>query len=580
MGWWTLERRMRLSFLGIALTSTFFALLFYSIEVKRSISQQLAADGQRNLQHAMSQVELQTLQISDLSNWISHNEDILALLARPAETANAYNLQFHNVVSELDRQLSYRPVSRYLQSLFLCGANGLDIRNGSESALVPAETVTRLIQNTGYDTTHWGGRIENTALFTQERYVIPYCCPIRDNAGEPLGWVIALFSEGLFSSQYNGLLPRSPDQACLYNGRGELLCGTVPDPSRRELLLSCDSPSNGWRMELRPAETAAMQQRRTLISTACFFSALLLGLASLVGLQLTRILTAPIVRIIAYVHQISAGRFAAHPRRPTKTELDELENSIADMADSIQRLMAQEQERQQLEIRVLQAQMNPHFLYNTLNVIRLMATMQGKKSISSMIDALSHILHANLSLRASTIPLEQELALLESYMYIQNISQKGRLQWRFDGVPADLRSQLVPKFLLQPLVENAITHGFSDTAGGCIEITGTREKDRLLLAVHDNGCGIPPERLAALNDALRNPPGEDHAVGEPSSPFEISQAVPSHGVALQNVQRRIRLHYGERYGLQIGSPQNDGCTVRISLPYADPKEELICSMES
>lgn len=94
--------------------------------------------------------------------------------------------------------------------------------------------------------------------------------------------------------------------------------------------------------------------------------------------------------------------------------------------------------------------------------------------ISSMIDALSHILHANRSLHAATIPPEQELNLLESYMDNQNISPKGRLQWRFDGVPEALYSQLVPQFLLQTLTENTITHGFSNAAGGCIEIKKAR----------------------------------------------------------------------------------------------------------
>lgn len=558
----SLKRRLISSFLLITLLPVLAGLgLFYWITAGNT-RQQLLQRSQRDLEQVMHQVQAQVDQVSDLMNWITHNTEIQQLLRRPQEQANQYDVVFHTVITSLEEQLSYRALNPYLQSLFLRGANGLDIRAGSEASLNSEQSIYALLHETSYDATYWGGRRQNTAMFTQQANTIPYCYPIYDNDGALLGWVAALFSEELFTDQYEGFTDGANAPACLYNGNGELLCGSRIAERNQGAVVENESAVNGWMMQIYILKATLRQLRIALLATVALLGGLIIVSLTILSWWMNRMLVRPIDRMTRQVNLIAAGQFQPLERRPEVTELDELGNRILDMQQDIQRLMEQErqreQDKQQLEIQVLQSQMNPHFLHNTLNAIKIMAAMQGKKSISTMIEALEKILHANLLTRQACVTVEQELELLKSYMYIQNIRQKGRLQWKVDGVDPSLMQQQIPKFLLQPLVENAIVHGLPEPVdNGCITISGTHNRHSMRLIVQNNGVGMTGEQLEKLRAQLKA--------------ADVAQETHGHGIALCNVQRRIQLHYGSQYGISVQSTAGKGCRVQVVLPYNESK---------
>ena len=558
----TLKQNMLKSFFIVAIIPIMITLSYYYIGQQKSLHQMLQEEGDRDLSHTMRQVEAQVSQVSDFVSWALNDEDILSLLERDAMEANRYDMQYHQVISYLVEQLSYRPVSQNMRAMFLIGENGLDIRSGSEASLVSETTLSQL-KHAAYDTTYWGEGMVNTTPFTLPGTVVPYCHPIVNSNGEQLGVLIMLFSDNVFLSCYDGLLLESTNVVKLYNGNGALMCGGEDAQGDQMLDLTHESYVTGWRMELSIAESVLVQQNHMLFTTVLLFGGVMLLITMLVSWWLTRTLVAPINRIIARVHLISQGEFQSIARREEKTELDYLENSILDMQDNILRLMEQERQReadkQQMEIRLLQEQMNPHFLYHTLNTIRLIATMQGKQSIAKMTETLIQLLRANLSLHDSEVSVAQELDFLESYMYIQNISQKGRLQWSYAAIPPELLQQKVPKLILQPLAENAIAHGFSgQTDIGIITLSGEKRGNGMIIRMKDNGAGLTAERLAEVQRSLQNP---DVA--------PAAETAHAHGVALVNVQKRIWLHYGKQYGLSIDSQQSQGCCVTIRLPFQE-----------
>lgn len=282
---------------------------------------------------------------------------------------------------------------------------------------------------------------------------------------------------------------------------------------------------------------------------------------------LTQMIAAPLERVITRVHGISNGYPPSKKRRVERSEIDYLENCISDMHEALMQAMQQERqqehEKQQLEIRVLQEQMNPHFLYHALNTIRLMAAMQGKQSIAKMTEMLIQLMRASLSHSEAKVTVKQELSFWESYMYIQNISKKGQLQWDASDISDELLTQEIPKLLLQPLAENAISHGFSDKNGiGIIRLHGRREGNIMLLCMEDNGVGIDSSRLAEITDVLQHP--------EKSLRTEDTS---SHGMALVNIQRRIQLHDGKMFGLTVESEYGNGCRVIIRLPFTEKIDE-------
>lgn len=564
----SLKQRLISSFFIIALLPTLIGFsLFYQI-TSVHFRQQLLYRSQRDLEQVMQQVQAQVNQVSDLINWITHDAQILQLLDRPPQQAEYYDTVFHTVVTNLENQLSYRALNPYLQSLFLRGVNGLDIRAGSEASLNSEDTIMALINETDYDATYWGAQRKNAALFTPEENIIPYCYPIVNQDGTRIGWVVALFSEKLFTDQYEGFTKGSSTPACLFNGDGALLCGNPVEETLQGTVLKKISEASGWQMEICILKTTLHQQKNALFITVALLCGLITLSMILLSWRMNRMLVQPINHMAKQVNLIAAGRFQPQERRPEITELDELGNRILDMQQDIQHLMAQERQRekdkQQLEIQILQAQMNPHFLYNTLNTIRLMAAMQGKKSISTMIEALEKILHANLLTQQDCITVAQELELLKSYIYIQNIRQKGRLQWRIEGMDAALLQQQIPKFLLQPLVENAIIHGLPDPISeGCIVISGTHYGNEMCLTVQDNGVGMSEAQLEKVRAELHEP--------------DSMQTTHGHGIALRNVQRRIQLHYGKQYGISVESTAGKGCYVQVHLPYHEIEGGASCS---
>lgn len=565
----TLKRSMMLSFLLVALILMTIVFSYYFIAQRNALRQKVQSNGERDLEHTMRQIEVQTSQVSEFVSWAIHNDDILLLLSREKGKANVYDTQYHSVIAQMTDQLSYRPISQYLRSLFLIGENGLDIRCGSEASLASDETIAQF-RNASYDSSHWGNVTKNVIPFTLSGNVIPYCYTIQDGNGDVLGELILIFSEEVLLDCYDGLLLDASNAVQLYNANGALLCGTQEHNATGEIHLDLRSSINGWKIELSIWDEALTQQINTLFTTVLLFTCLLFPIVLVISWMLTRMLVAPIERIIDRVHRISNGQFETVARRVEKTEIDCLENSILDMQDNILLLMERErqreQDKQQLELRILQEQMNPHFLYHTLNTIKLMATMQGKRSIATMTEMLIKLLRANLSIQESTISVEQELDFLESYLYIQNISKKGLLQWDCTRVSDELLSQYMPKLLLQPLAENAILHGFSSHSGiGTITVSGARYGNEMILRMQDNGCGIDAQRLEQIQYALRT-----------ANAGAAKETAHSHGIALINIQKRIQLHYGKSYGLTIASQAGHGCCVTVHLPFEEKGRESTC----
>lgn len=216
--------------------------------------------------------------------------------------------------------------------------------------------------------------------------------------------------------------------------------------------------------------------------------------------------------------------------------------------------------QKQAEIDALQSQINPHFLHNTLDSIRGLAMEEKAPQTCDMVGSLSRFLRYTISQKNNMFSLNQELDSVKNYMNIQRYRFADRFALKVSIAPEDqhILHYRIPKLTLQPLIENAIYHGLDSLAtGGLIEISCTVTPSRLILMVSDNGVGIPADALAAINARLQEGVG---------SKEEAQLAVSGSGVALYNVNARIKLVYGERYGLTIYSIPNVGTQVEIALP--------------
>lgn len=218
-------------------------------------------------------------------------------------------------------------------------------------------------------------------------------------------------------------------------------------------------------------------------------------------------------------------------------------NHMADKIETlIKSLLRQEELKQKQELEILQAQINPHFLYNTLEAINWMALSMKQKEISRMVILLGTFLRLSLNKGKNVYLVRDELNHLQCYLDIQNIRCKGKIMFSSE-VEKEIMDCRIIKLLLQPLVENSILHGFDASGGtGHIWLRAYREGKTLCFCVTDDGCGMTPELIERICD--------------PASET---------GHGLKNVIRRISLYYGEGYGLSIHSAQGVGTTIEIKI---------------
>ncbi|MCY1151550.1 MAG: histidine kinase [Sphaerochaetaceae bacterium] len=243
-------------------------------------------------------------------------------------------------------------------------------------------------------------------------------------------------------------------------------------------------------------------------------------------------------------------------KNPLSKEFEQMDNRLAQILDSDILMSVSKRQAQYL---ALQNQINPHFLYNTLEGIRAEALIEGNHSISSMCEALATFFRYTISHVQNLVPLSQELENTQNYFFIQQYRFGDRLSMKVsfvDNCENDALRIRIPKLTLQPIVENAIVHGLECKKGnGLLTINIEVFDSRLLISVKDNGVGMEETTLKKLRDDLSKE-SSDH----------INSSKEHGGIALLNVNNRIKLLFGERYGLDVTSCKGLGTDVTISLP--------------
>jgi two-component system sensor histidine kinase YesM len=277
-------------------------------------------------------------------------------------------------------------------------------------------------------------------------------------------------------------------------------------------------------------------------------------LATIASWYFTDSIIRPVRKLRSLMRKVEEGELHLRFRSKSNDEIGELGASFNKMVEEINNLInmvyAEQKSKREAELKILQAQIKPHFLYNTLDTIQWMAQDRDAEDIVEIIGALTNLFRIGLSRGNEIIALSEELKHVESYLIIQMARYEGKLSYDID-VPDELRSSSVLKLILQPLVENSIYHGIKSKRGpGRIVISARQYGTSLVCKVHDEGTGITPERLEQVRIRLEN-----EEKGEKDS-----------GYGLFNTHERIRLSYGSSYGISIDSAYGEWTEVTVLLP--------------
>ena len=305
------------------------------------------------------------------------------------------------------------------------------------------------------------------------------------------------------------------------------------------------------------AELNAVQQvvtRQAGVEIALIILAAALAIVFLLrySIRLSRSITAPLEELCRRAERVDAGDLTV--QEPVPSEIREIRTLSEGMEQMIGRLddqMGETKRRQEslrrTELALLQAQINPHFLYNTMDTIIWLIEADKQQEAVEMVANLSSFFRHSLSKGEDVITLAEEERHVRSYLQIQHARYQDIMEYILDIDPG-LHDAMLPKLTLQPLVENALYHGIKlKRAKGTIRITATLADGCVLLRVEDNGVGITPQRLAQLRDAM-----------------ERQERV---GFGLSAVNQRLRLQFGPEYGLRLDSEEGQGTTVTARIPY-------------
>ncbi|MDO4616860.1 MAG: sensor histidine kinase [Lachnospiraceae bacterium] len=521
---------------------------------------------------ASNEIEAAALRAEEFANEICQNESMCYLLEK--EITDEKKLEASEA---LENQFQFATVGDDILAVFITGENGLELRHGKEAALSDINQVKKVYSQNPFSN-GWGELQENPCKFSNYSSVILYYKAIwNDSHQRVVGHLVMFLRQDIFLNIGTDFLNQEEAAFSISKNDGGYIAGNenweqirsyMEADSFRQgeslnindmgyIYLSREMPSFPWTL-VTITPNRELAQQMDIVREAIIIAVLLALILSLIlSSVFSDSISKPIRQISREVETISQGNFEVHIRKDSINELRRLEDSVekmqTDLKNMLDDLIRQEEEKSEAEIQMLKAQINPHFLYNTLNSIKMMAVMQGSKGIQNMTEALGDILRESLSDANEENSLRDELKLLDKYIYIQNIRYKGNIEYSVIVENEDLYDFSIQKFLLQPIVENAISHGVEyESQGGMIQIRIWNEEKDVYISVEDDGEGIPEELLNKLNR---------------------HEQVTNRSIGVHNVDQRIHKIYGDGYGLTFESVLHKYTKVQLKLRMKDSHHE-------
>ncbi len=317
------------------------------------------------------------------------------------------------------------------------------------------------------------------------------------------------------------------------------------------------SDITGWHSVVIQDRSKLVLELKHIGSVTFSIMAVVTLITILVSWVIARIITNPMKKLMFSMKALQTGDFTQRVHFNGNDEIGRLGHLYNTMVGRIKTLIddvyASRLKQKEAELKALQSQINPHFLYNTLNMINWSAMQKGDKEISEMVISLSQVFRLSLNSGNDFVELEHEMELVRNYLFLQKKRFTTRFNFEIDMEPS-IQHFRMPKLLLQPLVENAIIHAIEPSGGnGHIHVKAYTENSRIILEVADNGLGMPDEQVQRLNQAPAQEPMKNLQMNAPHS-----------GMALSNIKERLALFY-EQAEFEIVSREGLGTRVQLRI---------------
>lgn len=377
---------------------------------------------------------------------------------------------------------------------------------------------------------------------------------------------ISLYKDGgIFITDHSGTILSHENKSLLYSQVGPDYLTFIHNPSDTPFSLrsidgenyyiACKSLNQGqWYLFYQISAYDFEKDFFTLTQIFFVITLVILILTLTVSVFLAKSISDPISKLTLTVQKVQNGNFNIHNDYHSKDEVGLLSDSFNAMIDNTNELIQTIYQKQQAELKYLQFQINPHFLYNTLETINWISRIQGVPEAGEIAKALGDLMREGLR-NDDFVTIEREIKNVQNYLLIQKYRYGDKIDVTINIDPS-IAQVKTPKFILQPLIENAISHGVDPKIeGGKISIFGGYDGKDIIITIEDDGVGIPPDKLRnLLNENLRkNQENSRHT-----------------HIGLLNVHKRLQLSFGSQYGLAIHSEVSVGTVVTIRIPHDVP----------
>ena len=522
--------------------------IFYFSSSSLLIQKEISAKTEA-IEKSGNYIELYMSKLTTLSQVISHDKGVYDYLKNKDETEK------NRILNIIDNTLSTDP---YIKSIILIRKDGAVISNEKN---VNMEVSSDMMKEEWYVNSLMNPmpvlnplRKQNFSLDGMDDWVISVSREIADTNGENLGvLLIDVKYQALHGYLQNQETGKNSDIVILDEDNRIVYYKEIPyDISQEKYLKNLKNIEEGYNRKENTVtvkypiknthwmliEISYMQEIESLknhffemIVISCLASLLI---TVLISISVLRRITKPIKELEQHMNNFNNDLSKINLKGDVSIEILSLQNHFNEMIDKIKYL-------REYEINALYSQINPHFLYNTLDTIIWMAEFQDTEKVISITKALSNFFRISLSNGKEKIPLKEEINHIKEYLYIQKQRYEDKLEYKI-SIQEELENIEVPKIILQPFVENAIYHGIKnlDTTG-IISIYSQIIENKIELIIEDNGIGFEAAKKQAL--------------------------MKMGGVGIKNVNKRIQYYYGNEYGAKIDSSFKAGARIIITLPY-------------
>jgi two-component system, sensor histidine kinase YesM len=534
--------------------------------------EQIYAKSSQVLMMSSYSIEEKLKQVEEVSYEIAVDPNIQRILIELQGNVEKYD--FYRLEQEIeDLLVKYAGSEKYIQSIYLFDSQGREFLAGSSSnPLNATEKELALSQAVKYKgENHWMERDGYNGNLTSVRLIRSYENLNFDNVGKLLirvnldtivsdlpkptgelaGNIVISDGDHVFYSE-KGMDDVNTYHFVSENDQGY---GIEKINGERSFVNYFTTDFEGWTYwSIIPFNKLFSKITAVKYSLVLVFVLMFIILISLSFNFFSRI-TKPILELAGTMQKVQNGNFTIvntlNPPKIYQDEVGVLYRNFKTMIQRIDELIKENYSKQLLiketEFKALQSQINPHFLYNTLESINWLAIINKQKQISSMVEALGNLMRNSINFKEDIITIEEELEIVTSYLTIQKYRFDDRLEFQLD-IPSGFMKCRIPKLILQPLLENSFKHAVETSIyTSVIKLQAYQEQDKLLIRVEDNGPGIDPLILQKVKEGIVKPKGT--------------------GIGLNNIDNRIKLFTGEQYGLRIENLLGKGTAITVVLPF-------------